>query len=401
MSEETVSTEAITDEEIEELLRETSESEEEVLQEKTEEDEEPFEDDDDQEEDDEDEDEDEEEGVKESLTKPAMVRAIFNQLQDTKKTKLESHFDKIMHSLTTLEEDDDLDEAKDDPNVADPDEIFKSVDKTTEVTKKVKAGKKGDKGEKTRLKAEDVDFSADIAAMFNDEVNLSDDFKSKAAIIFEAALIAKVNEELEKIESKFDEELTEAREENLTDMTEKVDEYLSYAVDEWQKENELAITKGLQAEISEEFITGLRNLFAEHYIEIPDEKLDVADTLADRVDKLEGELNESIERTIDMQKQINEYQKTELLIQSSDGLVDTEYEKLKELSEGVDFEDVEQYANALGTLRENYFPKTGTTNQQFIVEEQEVEGGIFEETTGTMSAYVGALARTQKNVIQE
>ena len=93
--------------------------------------------------------------------------------------------------------------------------------------------------------------------------------------------------------NKFNEEISEAREENLTNMVEQVDEYLSYAVSEWQKENELAITKGLQAEIAEEFITGLRNLFAEHYIEIPDEKLDVADTLADRVDKLEGDLNES------------------------------------------------------------------------------------------------------------
>ena len=361
MSEETVVTEASTDEEIEEILQETSEdSEEESLVEEEASEESS-------------EEEELEEAAAEKAaaprTKPGMVRALFNQLQDTKKGKLEANYDKIMKSQTALEEEDD-EEVSDDSE------------------------KKATKESKKTLKKEDVDISDDLSALFNDESDLSDEFKAKATTIFEAALIAKVNGELQKIENKFDEELSEAREENLATMTEQVDNYLSYAIDEWAKENELAITKGLQAEISEEFITGLRNLFAEHYIEIPDEKIDVADTLADRVDKLESDLNERIEKNIEMQKQINEYKKSEILVGLSDGLADTEIEKLKELSEGVDFESNEQYANALGTLKENYFPKTGKVSQQVITEEQETDGGVITETGGTMSAYTGAIGRT-------
>jgi hypothetical protein len=359
MSEETILTEASTDEEVEEILQETSEDSEESLVE--------------EEASEESSEEAELEEAAAPRSKPSMVRALFNQLQDTKKTKLEANYDKIMKSLTALEEEDDSEEEDDD--------------------KKKNPFAKKEESKKT-LKKEDVDISADLSALFNDESDLSDEFKAKATTIFEAALIAKVNDELEKIENKFDEELSEARDENLTAMTEKVDEYLSYAIDEWSKENELAITKGLQAEISEEFITGLRNLFAEHYIEIPDEKIDVADTLADRVDKLEGDINERIEQNIEMQKQINEYKKTEVLTSLSDGLADTELEKLKDLSEGVDFEDVEQYTNALGTLKENYFPKTGKAPQQLISEEQETDGGVISETSGTMSAYAGAIGRT-------
>jgi len=385
MSEETISTEELVDEEIEEIIQESEEeNSEESLEEETSEEEEL-----------------EEAAAKATAprTKPSMVRAIFNQLQDTKKTKLESRYDKIMQALTAIDE--DLEET-DDPNVASPDEIAKKVKTAEKGTSKVKVGKsdKGDatklKKEAKKLKKEDVDFTEDLSALFNDESDLSDEFKAKASTIFEAALIAKVNGELENIENKFNGELNEAREENLTAMTEKVDEYLSYAVDEWQKENELAITKGLQAEITEEFITGLRKLFADNYIEIPDEKIDVADTLADRVDKLESDLNEGIEKNIDMQKQINNYKKTEILNSLSDGLADTELEKLKELAEGVDYEDVEQYTNALGTLKENYFPKTGKAPQQIITEEQETDGGVISETSGTMSAYMGAIDRTTR-----
>ena len=207
---------------------------------------------------------------------------------------------------------------------------------------------------------------------------------------------SKVREEVERLEEDYRKDLDENMDKTQKELTEKVDNYLNYVVEEWTKENELAITKGLQAEISEEFITGLRKLFADNYIEIPDEKIDVADTLADRVDKLESELNEGIEKNIDMQKQINGYKKTEILNSLSDGLADTELEKLKELAEGVDYEDVEQYTNALGTIKENYFPKTRKAPQQVITEEQETDGGVINEISGTMSAYTGAIDRTTR-----
>ena len=203
--------------------------------------------------------------------------------------------------------------------------------------------------------------------------------------------------ELESLEESFNAKLTESTDEIVNTVTEKVDSYLGYVVEEWMKENELAVERGIKAEITEEFIGGLKQLFEDHYIDVPEEKVDVVDSLADRVEDLEGKLNEALETNINLSSQVKTFQKDEVVSELSDELTDIEAEKLKGLSEGVGFEDVDQYKQALGTIKENYFPRTAQSGAVVIDEETEVsEHGIVDETPtdSTMASYVNVIGRT-------
>lgn len=202
---------------------------------------------------------------------------------------------------------------------------------------------------------EEIDFSSDIESIFADET-ISEDFKSKAATIFEARVLDRVSQIEEEIESRYASMLEEAVEEIKNDLTEKVDDYLNYVVEQWMEENQLAIESGLRAEITEEFIAGLRNLFAEHYIDVPAEKVDLVDELAGKVEELESKLNEEIERNIDYKKALIESVKTDITRTVCEGLTDTQAEKIKALAESVEFSTEEEYTEKLETIRENYFP---------------------------------------------
>ena len=255
---------------------------------------------------------------------------------------------------------------------------------------------------------EDADKKAmkeDLDALFHGE-NLSEDFMNKAATIFEAAVTARVNAIEEKIQEQYAEILEQVTEELKEELTTKVDDYLNYVVEEWVKENELAVESGLRSELTEDFIAGLRNLFVEHYIDIPEEKVDVVEEMTSKVVELESKLNEQISTAVEMRKLIIEYAKREAFHDICEALTSTQVEKMKSLSEGVEFSTVEDYTQSLLTLRENYFPtkSPAKSNNERLDEEtdvvEETERTSLEEAKANkiadpvMEAYVKSISRT-------
>jgi len=200
-----------------------------------------------------------------------------------------------------------------------------------------------------------LDLSEDINAMFGDE-QISEEFRSKVTTIFEARVYDKLSQIQEQMESEYASMLEEAVDSIQQDLTEKVNDYLSYVVEQWISENEIAVESGLRSELTEEFIVGLRNLFAEHYIDVPEEKTDLVEELATKVEELESKLNEEIEYGIEIKRALVEAVKLEIAHQITEGLTATQAEKIKSLAEGVDYSTEEDYREKLETIRENYFP---------------------------------------------
>ena len=196
----------------------------------------------------------------------------------------------------------------------------------------------------------------DIDSLFGDDSTISEEFKTKAATIFEARVADRVMQIQEELEAQYALTLEEAVESIRADLTEKIDDYLSYVVEQWMSDNEIAIESGLRSELTEEFIAGLRNLFAEHYIDVPSEKVDLVGELAEKVEELEGKLDEEIERGMGYAKALVEARKNEITRDVCAGLTDTQVEKIKSLAESVDFSTEEEYKSKLETIRENYFP---------------------------------------------
>jgi len=196
----------------------------------------------------------------------------------------------------------------------------------------------------------------DIQALFADDHTISEDFKFKAATIFEARVFDRVAQIEEQIEAEYAGMLEEAVETIKSDLTEKVDDYLNYVVEQWMEENQIAIESGLRSEITEDFIAGLRNLFAENYINVPEDKVDLVEELAAKVEELETKLNEEIETNIEYKKALTEAIKEQLTVEVCEGLTATQVEKIKSLAESVDFSTEEEFKEKLETLRENYFP---------------------------------------------
>jgi hypothetical protein len=313
-----------------------------------------------------------EEAVSVPKTKAGMIKALYDQLNTMKKSDLSDSFSKIMGSTLTEEEEADEDEEEEKPM------------------------------ESKKLKKEDleIDVKEDIEAIVNGE-DLSEDFKTKASTIFEAAVSAKVlsevNQRIDELETNYKKEITDAKEEHLSTVTEKVDGYLNYVTEEWMKENELAVEKGIRSELVEDFMTGLKNLFTEHYIDIPEEKVDLVDDLFEKVEELEQKLDESINTSVDIKKELADYKKAETLREVSEDLADTEKEKLGKLADGIDFEDKSQYSEKLEVIKENYFPKQQSETITEELENTEEEQNISESTTDPiMSKYASALTRLNK-----
>ena len=209
----------------------------------------------------------------------------------------------------------------------------------------------------------------DIDALLQGE-DLSEEFVSKATTIFEAAVMSRVEEIAEEVEAQLHEQFEQAVEELKEDFAAKIDDYLNYMVEEWMKENELAIESGLRSEIVEDFIGGLRNLFAEHYIDIPEEKVDVVQEMADKVEELEAKLNEEISRSVEFKKEINEHKKVQAVQAVCEGLTQTQVEKLKSLAESVEFTTEEEFTEKVNTLKEAYAPsKTVKAAEKSALEE--------------------------------
>ena len=242
------------------------------------------------------------------------------------------------------------------PSAASPDTQLKMNKEDSEVDaeEEVIAEKSHDAEEKKEEMKKKM--KEDVESLFADDSTISEEFKTKAATIFEARVLDRVTQIQEEIEAKYADMLSEAVDQIKSDLTTKVDDYLNYVVEQWLADNEIAIESGLRAEITEEFIAGLRNLFAEHYIDVPTEKVDLVDELAGRVEELESKLNEEIERGIDYAKALVESRKNEITREVTEGLTTTQAEKVKQLAESVEFSTEEEYKEKLETIRENYFP---------------------------------------------
>ena len=210
----------------------------------------------------------------------------------------------------------------------------------------------------------------DVNHMFSDDDALSEEFKSKAATIFEARIMDRVAQIEEEVEVKYASMFEEAVEEIKSDLTNKVNDYLEYVVEQWMADNEIAIESGLRSEITEDFIAGLRNLFAEHYIDVPEDKVDLVDELATQVETLESKLNEEIERGVSFAKALVESRKNEVTREVCEGLTATQVEKIKSLAEGVEFSTEDEYKTKLETIRENYFPSGAKKADETQLHEQ-------------------------------
>ena len=235
----------------------------------------------------------------------------------------------------------------------------------------------------------EIDLSSDVDALTSGE-GLSEEFKTKAATIFEAALKSKIRTELERLEEEYAEAYDSAINEAKDELTEKVDGYLTYVVEEWMKKNELAVEHRLKTELAEQFIAGLRTLFEEHDIAIPDERFDMLEAAATQADEMESRLNEEIEKNVALTQQVNELSKNEILLDVASDLADTEVEKFSELAESVEYENADDYRLKLETIKDSYFPKA------MINEEVEAAPNYEAETSGTMAAYMTAIGKQNK-----
>ena len=323
-------------------------------------------DDSDEDDDDDSDEEEEEESKKEEVeiqlpkTKAAAMNNFSEKLAKLRKADIMANYETIMKSLDLNEETDE--------NVVD---------------------------------TKPIDVNDDVEALVEGE-DLTPEFKEKATTIFEAAVQAKVNklmvEKEVELEEKNEEKLTEEVSKIKDELTTQVDDYLNYVSEQWMEENKLAVEKGIRTEITESFINGMKNLFNEHYIEIPEDKVDVVDDLFQKVEELEEQLNKQIQESVDLKKEVSTYKKEKVVQSLTSGLSDTQAEKVKELAEGVDAED-EKLEEKVQVIKENYFPKSAN-NSETLVEEVE-NNEESEEKTETvineqMNHYLSAITRHNK-----
>ena len=241
------------------------------------------------------------------------------------------------------------------------------------------------------LDIDSVDVTDDVNALVEGE-DLSEEFTAKATTIFEAAVKSKLRGEVERLEMEKTQEVAEEVESFKNELTEKVDSYLDYVVKEWMQENELAIDRGLKGEIAEDFITGLKALFEEHYIDVPDEKYDILEGQAQKIEELESKLNETIDKMTEMNKEKSSLVREQVIAKVSTDLAETEKEKFEGLVEDVEFTSEEDFTEKLNTLKENYFPKsvaTQTLEEEVETDNQEVD------VSGAMAAYMSAIQKSK------
>ena len=245
---------------------------------------------------------------------------------------------------------------------------------------------------------ESYDVEADVAALLEGE-ELSEEFQDKARTIFEAAIKTKVSEIKEELQESYAVALVEELDKIKEGLTERVDAYLEYVADEWLQENALQVEAGLKTEMTESFLEGMKSLFEEHYVSIPEDKYDVLNSMVDKLDEMESKLNEQIDRNVALNKRLAESTADVILADVAEGLADTQKEKLATLAENVEFESETDYREKLGTLKESYFPsKTSApkSTSENLSEEVSTEEVISEETTPRMQAYLDVLSRAAK-----
>ena len=243
----------------------------------------------------------------------------------------------------------------------------------------------------------DIDVSSDVEALVDGE-DLSEEFKEKAATIFEAAVKSKTREEIKRIAEEQQAAMAVEIDEYKDTLSEKVDQYLDYVVEEWMKENELAIERGLKGEIAEDFISGLKQLFEDHYIDVPDEKYDVLEAQSEKIAELEEQLNSVMEQNIEMKTANSELVREQIISEAASDLTDTQFEKFKSLTEEIDFKDQDTFREKLDTLKESYFPKVGS-DETYENDDDNYGSAVQDiDTTDAMKAYMSAIGRTEKRI---
>ena len=319
-----------------------------------------------------------EEDVEEIQEMPKLKSEILQGLVDHMKGLKKEDLAKMYgsHILEQDKDSDDDEDEEDDDDKHDPDA------EDAEESKKVK--------ESIDQKIEDLDVSQDVEALVDGE-ELSEEFKTKAATIFETAIKSKVRSELEKIQEENDKQMEELAETSMKSMVEKVDDYLSYVVEQWMSENELAIERGLKGEIAEDFISGLKGLFEDHYIDVPDEKYDILEANLTKIEELEEKLNKQMEENVQLRKQKGELVKESMIFDVADGMTDTETEKFQSLVDDVEFSDEDSYKEKLQTIKESYFGSGAVESQEMITEEGSEEQP--EEVSDTMAKYMTAIKK--------
>jgi len=309
-------------------------------------------------------------------TKAGVIQAAVDMLKSARKEDAQKLFAK-MTKIDEVEEDNDAE-------VADADKAMKAS-----LPKK--------KNElKAKAKVEKVDFDEDIDNIVKEEATLSDGFRDKASTIFEAVLTSKLAEEVERLEAEYAQNLEEEVSDIEGSLVEKVDSYLNYVVENWMKENEVAVNQGLKTEIAEDFMTSLQAVFKEHYIEVPEGKEDLIDDLAEQVSELEESLNKSTEDNISLHNKVSSFEKDEVIRNASSGLAETEAEKLAKLCEDVDFDNKETFEQKVDTIKQSYFKgevKESVDEVNSMAGEDEAPA---EELNDTMSRYTQAITKFNK-----
>ena len=320
-------------------------------------------------------DKDEDEIMEMPKTKSGMIQAMYDSMNKMKKSDIMSSYKKMMAAMNGGDDKEDEDEK----------EESKKVNKEA-VDQRVKS----------------IDVSDDVNALVSGDSSLSEEFKTKAATIFEAAVKSKVKSEIERLEGEYASELDEAKATTKEELTTKVDNYLNYVVEQWMADNELAIEKGIKGEIAEDFIGGLKQLFEDHYIDVPDEKYDVLEAKEKELEEMKAKINEMTEKSIDDKKTIEGYTKDEIFESAVEGLADTEKEKIKSLVEDVTFENADAYSKKLATIKESYFGQAKapeSTENVDTVQQNSNDSNIVMDMTDTMSRYTAAISRGQSRDI--
>ena len=296
-------------------------------------------------------------------TKADLMAAMNNMMKNGKKDDLVAMYNGMMKAKEGAHDDDEEDE--------DEKDMEEAIEK----------------------RVQEVDVKEHVDALVNGEGDLSEEFKRKAATVFEAAVKSKIRDEVTRLEKEYSSELQENIQKTKEELSEKVDTYLNYVVEEWMKENELAIERGLKGEIAEDFISGLKTLFEDHYVDIPDEKYDVLEAQSEKITELEGKLNESVKRIVNLKKNNGTLVREQVIREETQDLADTEIEKFKSLTEDVEFTDEESFREKLGTLKENYFPKQKKDETTETIDD--VETGLAQDvdTTDSMKAYMSAIGK--------
>ena len=311
-------------------------------------------------------------------TKAGMLQAMYDKMKEMKKDDMAKEYKHIMAKL--------------DMKAGYHEGMHDKEDE--EEKKKEEASKK----EAIEKRVKDIDVKEDVNALVSGESELSEEFKTKAATVFEAAVKSKVKAEIERLEENYASELEESKSSMKEDMVQKVDNYLNYVVEEWVKDNELAIERGIKGEIAEDFIGGLKQLFEDHYIDIPDEKYDILEAQAKEIDELKAKVNSEVEKNVSLKKENADLTRGDIFEEVSETMADTQKEKFKGLTENVDFEDADDYKKKLETIKESYFASEAKPAETNVDTTSSNSGTVDpSDLSDTMAKYTAAITRT-KNI---